>query len=219
MPQPDRAPAGGRRVADGVDQVRFNRALRVVNGQWSNTETAGFRVSIQFCVKTPAALSRGSCAQWARIQSNRNRPVGARGPLEQSRCYRESMRSRCPASAVLPLMVSQPLSAVLPRVDRRSVHACNLSCVLRRARTGRLPTTRVWPSPLIRHVTEAVLGPNLRGGRNRDCARCRVDQSTTAGKCSTDHKRRSTCVCVHQMQFILGAGEANIEESPSGILC
>jgi hypothetical protein len=25
--------AGGRRVADGVDQVRFNRALRVVNGQ------------------------------------------------------------------------------------------------------------------------------------------------------------------------------------------
>jgi hypothetical protein len=30
MPQPDRAPAVGRlRVADGVDQVRFNRALRV----------------------------------------------------------------------------------------------------------------------------------------------------------------------------------------------
>ena len=34
MPQPDRAPAGGRRVADGVDQVRVNRALRVVNGQF-----------------------------------------------------------------------------------------------------------------------------------------------------------------------------------------
>jgi hypothetical protein len=33
MPQPVRAPAGGRRVADGVDQVRFNRALRVVNGR------------------------------------------------------------------------------------------------------------------------------------------------------------------------------------------
>ncbi len=32
MPQPDRAPARGRQVADGVDQVRFNRALRVVNG-------------------------------------------------------------------------------------------------------------------------------------------------------------------------------------------
>ena len=28
MPQPDRAPAGGRRVADGVDQVLFNRAHR-----------------------------------------------------------------------------------------------------------------------------------------------------------------------------------------------
>ena len=26
MPQPGRAPAGGRRVADGLDQVRFNRA-------------------------------------------------------------------------------------------------------------------------------------------------------------------------------------------------
>jgi hypothetical protein len=34
MPQPDRAPADGRRVADGVDQVRFDRALRVVNAQW-----------------------------------------------------------------------------------------------------------------------------------------------------------------------------------------
>jgi hypothetical protein len=30
MPQPDRSPAAGRRVADGVDQVRFTRALRVV---------------------------------------------------------------------------------------------------------------------------------------------------------------------------------------------
>src|SRR6185437_2361960 len=28
MPQPDRAPAGEHRVADGLDQVRFNRALR-----------------------------------------------------------------------------------------------------------------------------------------------------------------------------------------------
>jgi len=34
MPQPDRAPADGRRVADGVDQVRFDRALRVVDAQW-----------------------------------------------------------------------------------------------------------------------------------------------------------------------------------------
>src|ERR1700677_2628339 len=33
MPQPGRAPAVGRpRVADGVDQVRFNRALRVDSG-------------------------------------------------------------------------------------------------------------------------------------------------------------------------------------------
>src|SRR5476649_1207531 len=33
MPQPDRAPAVGRlRVADAVDQLRFNRALRVDNG-------------------------------------------------------------------------------------------------------------------------------------------------------------------------------------------
>jgi hypothetical protein len=33
MPHPDRSQAGGRRVADGVDQVHFNRALRVVNGR------------------------------------------------------------------------------------------------------------------------------------------------------------------------------------------
>jgi hypothetical protein len=33
MPQPDGAPAVGRlRVADGVDQVRFSRALRVDSG-------------------------------------------------------------------------------------------------------------------------------------------------------------------------------------------
>jgi hypothetical protein len=39
MPQPDRAPAVGRlRVADGVDQVRFNRALQVESGPMSFKE-------------------------------------------------------------------------------------------------------------------------------------------------------------------------------------
>jgi len=39
MPQPDRAPAVGRlRVADGVDQVRFNRTLQVENGPMSFKE-------------------------------------------------------------------------------------------------------------------------------------------------------------------------------------
>ena len=32
MSQPDRAPADGRRVADGVDQVRVNWALRTQSG-------------------------------------------------------------------------------------------------------------------------------------------------------------------------------------------
>ena len=40
MPQPDRAPVGERRVADGVDQVRFNQALRVANAS-SRLKAAG----------------------------------------------------------------------------------------------------------------------------------------------------------------------------------
>src|SRR5262249_48130513 len=35
MPQPDRAPAGGRQAADGGDHVRFNRALWAANGERS----------------------------------------------------------------------------------------------------------------------------------------------------------------------------------------
>ena len=33
MPQPDRALAGGRRVADGLDQVRFNRHSRTLGAR------------------------------------------------------------------------------------------------------------------------------------------------------------------------------------------
>jgi hypothetical protein len=43
MPQPDRAPAAGRpRVVDGVDQVRFNRALRVDSGPLTSVPYRNF---------------------------------------------------------------------------------------------------------------------------------------------------------------------------------
>jgi len=45
MPQPDRGLAVGRlRVADGVDQVRFNRALRVHNGPLNIGATPQLRI-------------------------------------------------------------------------------------------------------------------------------------------------------------------------------
>jgi len=50
MPQPDRRLAVGRlRVADGVDQVRFNRALRVHNGPLNIGATPQLRI-VSACV-------------------------------------------------------------------------------------------------------------------------------------------------------------------------
>jgi hypothetical protein len=86
MPQPDRAPAGGRRAADGVDQVRFNRALRIVNGQWSilKLPVSEFQSSFASKLRLPflAALVHSELAySQPQPPRRRSRTVGAKQVL------------------------------------------------------------------------------------------------------------------------------------------
>jgi hypothetical protein len=76
MPQSDRAPDDERRVADGVDQVRFNQALWVTNAPWCNTETQhALRAAIAAGRHPPALLRKPSEADKITAGSTHTNPL------------------------------------------------------------------------------------------------------------------------------------------------